>query len=155
MVKKRQNCNKPRQKAGKKQKKTNRNKAKLPVKQGEYEVGNKKPPKEHQFKTGESGNPKGPPKRNVQLWTYICRYMAMSGPTLNKLEPTKLTAAQQWALCIVKDTKKLRFAELDRFARYVIDRDEGRPTERFVIGDDNALTDEECEQIREELKKSC
>ena len=107
------------------------------------------------FKPGQSGNPKGPPKRNVQLWTYICRYMAMSGTALNKLKPTKLTAAQQWALQIVKATKKLRFAELDRFARYVIDRDEGRPTERFVIGDDNALTDEECEQIREELKKSC
>jgi len=81
--------------------------------------------------------------------------MAMSEAALTKLKHEKLTAAQQWALRIVNDTKKLRFAELDRFARYVIDRDEGRPTERFVIGDDNALTDEECEQIREELKKSC
>ncbi len=31
---------------------------------GDYEVGCGKPPKEHQFKPGQSGNPKGrPPKR--------------------------------------------------------------------------------------------
>jgi hypothetical protein len=29
----------------------------------DYEVGYKKPPKEHQFPPGESGNPKGRPKR--------------------------------------------------------------------------------------------
>lgn len=29
----------------------------------EYEVGYKRPPKEHQFKPGQSGNPKGRPKR--------------------------------------------------------------------------------------------
>ncbi|MHC4105687.1 MAG: hypothetical protein ACYSR9_12160 [Planctomycetota bacterium] len=36
----------------------------LAVRQGEYKVGNKKPPKEYQFQPGETGNPKGP--RNCQ-----------------------------------------------------------------------------------------
>ena len=31
---------------------------------GEYKIGYKRPPKEHQFKKGESGNPKGRPKKN-------------------------------------------------------------------------------------------
>lgn len=30
----------------------------------EYEVGYKRPPREHQFKPGQSGNPKGRPKKN-------------------------------------------------------------------------------------------
>lgn len=29
-----------------------------------YEVGYKRPPREHQFKPGQSGNPKGRPKKN-------------------------------------------------------------------------------------------
>jgi hypothetical protein len=121
---------------------------KLPEKQREYEVGNCKPPKEHQFKPGESGNPKGPPRRCVQLWTYICRYMAMTDEQLKRAEEKKLKLSEQWALRIVKDTKKVNFVGLDRFARYVIDRDEGKPTEHVLVGEENTLTDAECEEIR-------
>ena len=41
-------------------------KKKLPVKQRDYKVGNKRPPKEHQFKPGESDNPNGPPVRRAE-----------------------------------------------------------------------------------------
>lgn len=135
---------------------TNKNTKMPPDKQREYEaeVGNKRPPKEHQFKPGESGNPKGPPKRRVQLWTYICRYMAMTESGLKKLESKKLTQAQQWALRIVKDTKQVNFAGLDRFARYIIDRDEGKPTEHLILEDETALTDEQCERIRNALQNN-
>jgi len=47
-----------------------------PVKQ--REVGPGRPPKEHQFKPGQSGNPEGPPKHRTHLWSYFCRYMAMT-----------------------------------------------------------------------------
>lgn len=36
-----------------------------------YEVGKGKPPKEHQFKPGQSGNPKGLPKGTKHLSTWI------------------------------------------------------------------------------------
>jgi len=127
----------------------------LAEKQGKYEaeVGNKRPPKEHQFKPGESGNPQGPPKRRVQLWTYICRYFALSELALEKLDARKLTCAQRWALRIVKSTQKQGFATMDRFARYVIDRDEGRPTEHLLMDEGNTLTDAQCEEIRALLRE--
>jgi hypothetical protein len=42
----------------------------------EYEVGYGKPPKEHQFKPGQSGNPKGRPKESKNLSTDITEEMA-------------------------------------------------------------------------------
>jgi len=71
---------------------------KLPAKRREYRVGNKKPPEEHPFKPGESGNPAGPPVRRTQLWVYFCRYMAMKDAELTKLDQKTLTQAQQTAL---------------------------------------------------------
>lgn len=40
------------------------------IKQG-YEVGNKKPPKEYQFRPGQSGNPAGKPPGTVSIVTEI------------------------------------------------------------------------------------
>lgn len=34
---------------------------------GDYEIGYGKPPKQHQFKKGQSGNPRGRPKKNESL----------------------------------------------------------------------------------------
>ena len=50
----------------------------FPDKRQDYKVGYSKPPKKHQFKPGQSGNPAGPPKRKTQLWNYFCQYIAMT-----------------------------------------------------------------------------
>jgi hypothetical protein len=127
---------------------------KLPAKQREYRVGNKKPPDEHQFKPGESGNPKGPPVRRTQLWVYFCKYMTMTDAELAKLDRSKLTQAQQMALKIVENAKAGKYSGSERLARHVFDREEGKAVEHLVIENENTLTDEECEQIREELLRN-
>ena len=129
-------------------------KSKLPTKQREYEVGNKKPPKEHQFPPGESGNPNGPPKRKTQLWVWFCKYMEMTDAEIKKLKPEKLTQAQQTALKLVENAKDGKYSGSERLARYAIDRDEGKIAEHIILGNDDTLTDDECDEIRDLLKKN-
>jgi hypothetical protein len=127
---------------------------KLAVQQGEYKVGNKKPPKEHQFKPGQSSNPKGPPVRRTNLWVWFCKYMTLTDVELEKLNRDKLTQVQQTALTLVENAKNGKYSGSERLARHVFDREEGKVVEHLVIENENTLTDEECEEIRELLLKN-
>ena len=122
--------------------------------QREYPVGNKKPPKECQFKPGQSGNPNGAPVHRTNLWPLFCRYMALTDTELAKLDRSRLTQAQQTALKLVENAKKGKYSGSEHLARHVFDREEGKAVEHLVIENENTLTDEECEQIREELLES-
>ena len=112
---------------------------KLPAKQGDYAVGNKKPPKERQFQPGESGNPAGPPVRRTQLWVWFCKFMDMTDKELGKLNRKKLTQAQQTALKLVENAKAGKYSGSERLARYVIDRDEGKAVEHLIVENENTL----------------
>ncbi|MHC4117020.1 MAG: DUF5681 domain-containing protein [Planctomycetota bacterium] len=129
--------------------------AKPPTEREDYEVGYKKPPKEHQFKPGQSGNPKGPPVRRTQLWVYLCQYMAMTDAELEKLNREKLTQAQHTALRIVENAKNGMGCGAERLARHIFDREEGKAVEHLIVENENTLSDEECGQIRDLLKGQC
>jgi len=120
---------------------------KTPAKQGE-------PPKEHQFKPGESGNPAGPPVRRTQLWVWFCKYMDQTDAELAKLKRDKLTQAQQTAMKLVENAKNGKCSGSERLARHVFDREEGKAIEHLVIENENTLTDDECEEIRGILKEN-
>ena len=128
---------------------------KIPAKQGKSDAGYKKPPEETQFKPGESGNPAGPPVRRTQLWVYFCGYMQMTDSELAKLERKKLTQAQQTALKLVESMKNGKYSGSEHLARHVFDREEGKAVEHLVIENENTLSDQECEQIKNLLKQSC
>jgi len=127
------------------------NKTKRVTKKKRSDVGYKKPPREHCFKPGQSGNPKGPPPRRTQLWTYFCRYMALTDDKLAKLDRSKLNQAQQTALKLVENAKNGAGSGSERLARHVFDREEGKAVERLIVENENTLTDEECAEIRELL----
>jgi hypothetical protein len=129
---------------------------KFPAKQGKFDVGYGNPPKDHQFKPGESGNPKGPPRHRTQLWTYFCNFMGMPVSEFKKLDRKKMSPAQITAAKIVDKAMAGKYAGSERLARHVFDREEGKPTEHLVVGgEDNALSDEKCEEIRKLLQKRC
>ena len=132
-------------------KNTGSKRRKLPVEQREYEVGNKKPPKEHQFAPGQSGNPAGPPKRRTQLWVWICKYFEMTDAEIEKLDTKELTQAQQTALKLVENAKNGKYSGSERLARYTIDREEGKALERVAVEDKRGMSPEECEEVREIL----
>jgi hypothetical protein len=123
-------------------------------KQRDYEVGNKKPPKEHQWKPGESGNPAGPPKAKTQLHRYICIYLDMTDAELNKIVKTALTQAQRAAMKLVRALKSGKGIKSENFTRYLIDRDLGKPQENVKVTGDTPLTDAECDDIRKKLLKN-
>ena len=127
---------------------------KIAVPQGKSKVGYKKPPLEHKFQPGQSGNPKGPPVHRINLWPTFCRFMALTDAELAKLDRTRLTQAQQAALRLVENAKDGKYSGSERLARYVIDRDEGKAVEHLIVENENTLTDEECEDIREVLLKN-
>lgn len=126
----------------------------FPAKQGNNEVGYGKPPKQHQWKSGQSGNPKGPPKHRTQLWTYFCQYMGMTDAERAKLDKSKLTASQETALKMVENAVKGKGCGSERMARYVVDREEGKAAEHLILDRLDILSDEECEEIRQVLQKN-
>ena len=116
----------------------------------EYKVGPGKPPKEHQFKPGQTGNPNGPPVRRTQLWVYLCKYMEMTDAEIDKLDKDGLTQSQQTALKMVEDAKNGKCSGADRLARYIIDRDEGKAVQTQVVDDKRGKRP----TTREELEKA-
>lgn len=126
---------------------------KIPTEQGKSKVGYKNPPKEQQFKPGQSGNPKGPPKHRINLWVWFCKYMEMTNAELGKLDRETLTQAQQSALKLVENIRDGKHAGSERLALSIFDREEGRAVEHLVIEDDQMLSDSECDEIRNLLLK--
>jgi hypothetical protein len=126
---------------------------KLPAKQGDFLVGAKRPPKEHQFKPGQSGNPKGPPKRRTQLWVYFCEYMNMTDAELNIEKRKKnLSVAQKGAIQLAEDFAAGKDTASVRLAKYAIDRDEGRAAETINLNAGPQMSDEKAEEIRQTLR---
>jgi hypothetical protein len=128
---------------------------KIAVRQGKSEVGYKNPPEEHKFQSGQSGNPNGSPKRRTNLWVWFCKYMALTDTELGKLDRSKLTQAQQSALKLVENMKDGKYSGSERFARHVLDREEGKAVEHIIVGGENTLSDEECAEVRKALLKKC
>ena len=125
----------------------------FPAEQGNYQVGYKHPPREHQFKPGQSGNPKGVPKHRCNLWRWVCMYMNMTDAEIRKIKKREMTQVQKTALKIVLDMAEGKACGSERLARHVFDREEGRAVERVVYDRQEVMTEEQCERIREFMRK--
>ncbi len=99
----------------------------------DYEIGYGRPPRQHQWQPGQSGNPGGPPTHRCNLWLYFCDYMNQTDKELADLDRTHLSQSQQAALKLVESTKDGNSCGAERLARYVADRELGRPTELHVV----------------------
>lgn len=126
---------------------------KLAAKQGKSEVGYGKPPEQHQYKPGESGNPAGPPIHRTQLWTYFCEYMGMTDSQLEKVKAKKLSQSQQTAIVLVENIKVGKFSGSGKLMRYVVDRELGKAQESIKITGVEPLSGDECEAIRKVLRE--
>lgn len=113
--------------------------AKTGSKQGEYEVGNKKPPKHSRFKKGESGNPAGrPPGRNTKALLRELLQTVLDKENPVTKETGKFTAED---LMHLKQIAKAINEGDTRAYEAVLDRIDGRPTQAFGNDPDNPLPD--------------
>jgi hypothetical protein len=68
---------------------------------GEYEVGRGKPPKQHQFKKGQSGNPRGRPKVSASVYTHLEEELKRKVTIHENGRPITLTMHQLMAKSMV------------------------------------------------------
>ena len=68
-----------------------------------YKVGYKRPPKEHQFKKGISGNPKGRPKNNATFAENVLDEMQEKIMVKESGKPKKITKKQALAKKLVAE----------------------------------------------------
>jgi len=130
-----------------------------PAKQGDYQVGYKHPPREYQFKPGHSGNPKGTPPSRCNLWRHVCKFMNMKSSELEKIiKSGNLTVVERTAIKIVKSMSTGEDSGPDgtfRMAKHFFDREEGKAVEHVIMDNQQEPpTDEECEEIRQEMRKN-
>ena len=118
------------------------------------DVGPGHPPVEHQFRPGQSGNPAGCPPARMNLWTHVVRAMTtMAEPELRAITRDKSlpavvrTAARDAVQCLQKGIGGRGFD----WQRYIIDREDGKPTEHVRYEREEAMTPEECEEVRRAL----
>ena len=78
----------------------------------------------------------------------------MTDKQLENVKRKKLTQSQQMALKIVENAKSGKYSGSERLVRHVFDREEGQAVEHIIIGDENVMTEQECEQVREILRKN-
>jgi len=131
---------------------------KIPAKQGlrpkRADVGYKRPPAEHRFQPGESGNPAGPPRRKTRLWDYLCRWLELTPAELKRAKRGKeLTVAQKTAIKHAEQLMKKGITGTAWLAvREIWNRDEGKPVEHVRYEHEEALSHEECEEIRRQQR---
>lgn len=69
-----------------------------------YEVGYKRPPREHQFKPGQSGNPKGRPKKNNNFAEDVLEEMSAMITVQENGKLTKITKKRALAKRLIADS---------------------------------------------------
>lgn len=146
-------------KENRKSKIANRKSPRIPAEQRKgpisAEVGYGRPPAEHQFRPGESGNPAGTPPARSNLWRHICRWLERPEAEIRRaLKDKALPANQRIAAKQALQLLSKGFVGVALPATLRMwDRDEGRPVAHVVLESQDILSHEECEEIREQQRR--
>lgn len=112
--------------------------AKTGRKQGDYEVGDKKPPKHTQYKKGQSGNPDGRPTGSRNTKTLLRQLLATVLDKENPLTSEKGKLSAEDLMHLKQIAKAINDGDT-RAYEAVLDRMDGRPTQAFGNDPDNPL----------------
>jgi hypothetical protein len=121
--------------------------------QEDYQVGYRRPPKEFQWRPGQSGNPTGRTRGKSHLWTYFVEYLSLTQAEFAPLKRKKdLTMGQRAAIRAVETMPRLSRGAARDILLECFNGDEGKPTEHVRYEREETLTPEECEEIRRALR---
>lgn len=113
-----------------------------------YEVGHGKPPKEYQFKPGQSGNPKGRPKKSKNFATLIREELDRTITVREGSQARQISNREAIVKCIINGALKGNPRQLEFLFKYLSSQHEPEP---FEITDDD---EQELQKALASLKKS-
>ncbi len=123
--------------------------------QADYRVGPGCPPREYQWRPGQSGNPQGRPPGKTYIRQHILEYLSLTRTELAKAKKNKgLTLSQLAAIKVCEQVQQgVPRRGITALLKLLMEYDDGKPVQPLRMDTEGIMSPEECEEVRRAMRK--